>query len=305
MNQTVDCELQTVNSPPPRHQIGGYREYDPAAGAAFFCEAFWTHHGPSRGGAAGTAHRVLPDPAFSVAFWAERDAKGRPRRGGVLLIGPKTRPHLFSIVPNVELAAVRVKLEWVAPILGIDPGGLDDQMAGLSAVRSALTDGLEDRLSRTRSSIEALPVLARAILANRVSAAAPPPAATAALEIVRRSAGRVPCQRVAETLGVSMRHLRRQVHDSAGLSPKAYARVLRLARAMQMGDRRERPDWSDLALRAGYCDQSHLIRECVALAGAAPSQIHAERTLQRVVWPKDPIPPEPAGATLAPWLREY
>jgi AraC-like DNA-binding protein len=269
-----------VNSP-PRHRIGGYREYDPAAGAAFFSEAFWTHHAPPAPDAGG-AHRVLPDPALSVAFWAERGDDGRPRRGGVILIGPKTRPQLFPIVPRLELAAVRLKLEWVAPMLGIDPGGLDNQIVELGAVRSALSDRLEGRLWRTRSAVDALAILARTIAGARVSAHTPPAAATAALEIVRRTAGREPCQRVADRLGVSLRHLRRQVRDAAGLSPKAYARVLRLARAMQLADRHARPGWADVALRAGYCDQSHLIRECLALAGAAPNQIHAERNLQRV-----------------------
>jgi len=136
----------------PRHRIGGYREYDPAAEAAFFCEAIWTHHAAAGAAdAAGTAvvggaHRVLPDPALSVAYWAQRDEDGRPRRGGVVLIGPKTRPQLFPLVPGLELAAVRLKLEWVAPILGIDPGGIDDQIVDLSSVRSNLTDRLEDRL---------------------------------------------------------------------------------------------------------------------------------------------------------------
>ena len=266
----------------PRHRIGGYREYDPNAGAAFFCEAFWTHQTDAGAAVAGGAHRVLPDPALSVAYWAQRDATGRPRRGGVVLIGPKTRPQLFPLVPGLEMAAVRLKLEWVAPVMGIDPGGIDNQIVDLSSVRSNLTDCLEERLSHTRSALEALPILARTILDTRISPLAPPPAATAALEIVRRSAGRVPCHRVAGTLGISMRHLRRQVHDSAGVSPKTYARVLRLAGAMRLADRSRRPDWVDVALQSGYCDQSHLIRECLDLGAAPPSQLHAERASQRI-----------------------
>ncbi len=169
----------------PRHRIGGYREYDPAAEAAFFCEAIWTHH--TAGAVVGGAHRVLPDPALSVAYWAERDEAGRPRRGGVVLIGPKTRPQLFPLVPGFELAAVRLKLEWVAPILGIDPGGIDDRIVDLSSVRSNLADRLEDRLWRSRSALEVIPILTRTILDARVSRLVPPRAATAALELVRRS----------------------------------------------------------------------------------------------------------------------
>jgi len=265
-----------------RHSIGGYREYAPSPETASFCEAFWTHEscGPI---APGAAHRILPDPAVSVAFHATRDAGGAIIDCGIVLVGAKTRPQLYPLVAGFELAAVRLKLEWVAPILGVDPGALDNAMVDLLAVRPRLVDALTERLRRTVSAAQALPVLARAVLEARASSAAPPAAATAALEIVRRSAGRIPCQRVADRVGLSIRHLRRQVHGAAGVSPKTYARVLRLTHAMQIADSTAAPMWADIAARAGYCDQSHLIREALAVGGAPPAQLHVERRLQRVM----------------------
>jgi transcriptional regulator GlxA family with amidase domain len=129
---------------------------------------------------------------------------------------------------------------------------------------------------------EALPILTRLVVDWRASRFAPPPAAAAALEIVRRTAGRIPCERVADTVGVSMRHLRRQVHDSTGRSPKAYARTLRLVHAMQLADAAAAPDWAAVAAQSGYCDQSHFIRECLSLTGLAPVPLHHERETQRV-----------------------
>jgi transcriptional regulator GlxA family with amidase domain len=128
---------------------------------------------------------------------------------------------------------------------------------------------------------DALPLLARSILDARATRLEPPRAATAALEILRQTAGGVRCQRLADTLGVSLRHLRRQVHDSAGVSPKTYGRVLRLTHAMRLADRTAVPAWADIAARVGCCDQSHLIREALALGGASPEQLHRERRLQR------------------------
>jgi len=266
-----------------RHRIGGYCEYAPDAGAPRFCEAFWTHRTPPGPVADGAAHRVLPDPAVSVAFWClGRDRRGAPLERGLLLTGAKTRPHVFPLTPGLELAAIRLKLEWVAPILGIDPGATCDRDVDFATVHPAFAARLVDALSATRSPAEALPILARTLDTWRVSCAEPAPAATAALDLVRRSAGRVPCERVADRVGLSMRHLRRQITDAAGVSAKSYGRQLRLVRAMTLADRQAHADWAAIAADGGYCDQSHLIRECAALTGFAPTDLHRERRLQRV-----------------------
>ena len=266
-----------------RHRIGGYCEYAPAAGAPRFCEAFWTHRTPPGSVADGAAHRVLPDPAVSVAFWClGRDRRGVPLDRGMLLTGAKTRPHVFPLTPGLELAAIRLKIEWVAPILGIEPGATYDRDVDFATVRPAFAARLVDALWATRSPAEALPILARTLAAGRVSRAEPAPAATAALDLVRRSAGRVPCERVADRVGVSMRHLRRQITDAAGVSAKSYGRQLRLVRAITLADRQAHADWAAIAADCGYCDQSHLIRECAALAGFTPTDLHRERQLQRV-----------------------
>ena len=38
--------------------------------------------------------------------------------------------------------------------------------------------------------------------------------------------------------------------------------------------------WADIAAGSGYCDQSHLIRDCLALTGGSPSALHGDRRRQ-------------------------
>jgi AraC-like DNA-binding protein len=37
------------------------------------------------------------------------------------------------------------------------------------------------------------------------------------------------------------------------------------------------PPWARIAAAAGFADQSHLIRECTALTGLTPGEVHRER----------------------------
>ena len=265
----------------PTHVIGGYREFAPGAEAAGFCESVWIHQTPYSPAPAGAAHRVLPEMGVSLAFQGFRDAGGRPLAWSPILAGPKMRAQVFDLVPGRELAAIKIKPEWVGPLLGIDPLAVESQVVDLVAVAPALANTLHDALAQTRSAEAALRVLMAAMLAaHRASRTPPSTVACVALDTVRYRAGQVSCERLALTLGLSDRHFRRHVRDSTGVPPKTHARLLRFVDAMRTADRSGDPVWADIAVSAGYFDQSHFIRDCVALAGTSPSALHAERRRQ-------------------------
>lgn len=77
-------------------------------------------------------------------------------------------------------------------------------------------------------------------------------------------------------LGCSRRHLAARFGEDVGMTPKAYARLLRFERAV------ERLRGGDAALGriaadCGYADQAHFSRELRAFAGATPTTLLAER----------------------------
>jgi AraC-like DNA-binding protein len=73
------------------------------------------------------------------------------------------------------------------------------------------------------------------------------------------------------------------VHDSTGVSPKAYARVVRFVSSILIADAAPSPVWADIAARAGYADQSHFIRDTIALTGRTPTDLFDERRRQVLV----------------------
>jgi AraC-like DNA-binding protein len=226
-------------------------------------------------------HRVLPDPALSLAFYCRRVSGGTPIDPRLMIIGPKTRPHIFPFRGGQEIAAVRVKLEWSALLLDLVPEDHRDREHPLSDVLPRLARELLGPLTETRSAGEAAGRLAELVVfRGRKRRAAGPGAAAHALDLVRQAAGRVSVDGVARRMGVPSRTLRRTVRREAGLSLKEYARVTRFLRAVVIADRSSSPAWAAIAADAGFCDQSHLVRECRALTGLAPGQVHRERRAQ-------------------------
>jgi transcriptional regulator GlxA family with amidase domain len=90
----------------------------------------------------------------------------------------------------------------------------------------------------------------------------------------------VTVEQVAHRIGVPLRTLRRLVRREAGVSLKEYARVTRFLRAVTLADRGSGGAWATIAAETGFCDQSHLVRECRALTGLAPGEVYRERQAQ-------------------------
>ncbi len=266
----------------PRHTLGGYREFDPPPALVPYAESLWVHRAPNQlPPGNGRMHRVLPDPALSLAFYCHRGADGIPHDPRLIVIGPKSRPHIFAFRGGQEVAAVRVKLEWSARLLGLMPQDHYDAEDDLALALPRLARELLELLARTRSTGEAVSRLAETIArqAGRMPERGPE-APSHALDLVRRAGGRVTVERMAGRMGVSPRSLRRLVRQEAGISLKEYARVTRFLHAVTLADRSPSPAWAAIAADTGFCDQSHLVRECRALSGLAPGQVNRERRAQ-------------------------
>src|SRR5581483_8640951 len=209
----------------------------------------------------GAVHRVLPDPAVNIQLVYFREIDGTVGEPRVVVGGPIGAPEVAAFEPRREIVALKVKLEWSAE--------LRDRVPRLE--KSVL-----ERLHHTTSIEEATELL----LANVRMGERRFRVAGRALDIVRWTRGRCAIERVAEELGVSPRHLRRAVEREAGVTLKAYARTMRLMRAVTIADAypATRPvPWASLAADTGFYDQSHLIRECHDLCGLTPSAILSER----------------------------
>lgn len=115
---------------------------------------------------------------------------------------------------------------------------------------------------------------ARAVLEDllwqRLQAAqAPHPAVLRALSVIG-SGGSV--EQAVRQSHYSHRHLLTLFKQATGLSPKAYARIVRLQGVLKALHRDPALGWAEAADAAGYSDQSHFNREFRAFSGLTPAE---------------------------------
>ncbi|MEI9813493.1 MAG: helix-turn-helix domain-containing protein [Acidobacteriota bacterium] len=98
-----------------------------------------------------------------------------------------------------------------------------------------------------------------------------------AAAIVARG-GQVELGGFAVTAGISIRQWERRFLDTVGLPPKTFSRIQRFQRVLR--ESAGQAGWADAALRCGYYDQAHLIRDFRDFTGDTPTHL----TRQGPIW---------------------
>ncbi len=96
-----------------------------------------------------------------------------------------------------------------------------------------------------------------------------------AIDALQRRHGRLAVSGLVERAGLGERQLERRFLERVGMGPKRLARVLRFARANAL--MRDGHPQIEVALRAGYSDEPHLLRDFRALCGVTPKALAQER----------------------------
>lgn len=202
--------------------------------------------------------RILPDGCMDLIWTSD---------GELLVAGPDTSPHVFTSRPGLFLVGLRLAPGIGPLVLGVPARELRDQRLPLDMIwRSADASRLAEQLGGATYPGRTLEAAAEARLDQ---AARSVPMIVEVVRLLRSGRG---VADVAEAVGLSERQLRRRSLDAFGYGPKTLARILRLARAVDLA--RRGTALADVAAESGYADQAHLARDVKSLAGVSLTQLN-------------------------------
>jgi AraC-like DNA-binding protein len=251
-----------------------YAEYAPSDVLRPFVECFWTRETERTQTVASQpgVRRVLPDGCMDIILSFPAPA-AEPE--SAMVVGTMTRALVLdaSTAPP-SYVGVRFRPARAAAFLSLPASeitnlrvSLDELWPDAEEVREALADG-----SSVRERVRAFD----RVLTARLSPSAVADNQRDVDEAVRRivvAGGSLGLTRLGPSLGVSRQHLARRFAQLVGVSPKVFARVVRLGRVVERvraAAPGEHINWSMLALELGYYDQAHLIDEFREMTGVTP-----------------------------------
>jgi len=191
--------------------------------------------------------------------------------------GLQRRPLHVRSPATTCMAGIRLKPAGVAAFLRDTPSGIADEVIELDGVLGSQVEALREQVAGTRDLRRRALLLAAAVTRRLESAPGPSDAVRLALEAIGASRGGVGIRELVRSTGRSHRWLTERFRAEIGLTPKAYARLVRFEAAYEEICRLDRVRWAELALDAGYYDQSHLVRDFRELAGATPTEVFRRR----------------------------
>ncbi len=224
-------------------------------------------------------HGVALILGFGDAMEVFEDEPGSPTRTlGAFVVGNQSRSSVTGVRGHQLGVQVELTPAGALALFGA-VAALNDAVVPLDDALGGRAARLVERLAETPTWGERLDVLDEAL--GRTD---PVPALSPEVAWLRRrllaTHGQARVEPLMDETGWSRRLVTERFRRQLGLPPKAYARLVRFehANALLAAPRAGRT-LADVAVEAGYYDQSHLTRDFAALAGTTPGAVAADAGL--------------------------
>ncbi len=207
----------------------------------------------------------MPDGCIDILF------DFGSNRSEAFVIGPMTRPLLVTARSPENMIAVHFRPAGAFAFFNLPMHALTDAQVEVAhfwddvgAFEASVLEGasVHDRIAAIdRAVITRLPI-ARPI----------DPRISAAVKTMKRTSGQMPIDSMSSEFGMSRQHLTRKFQEHVGISPKFFARIVRIQDLLRRTKNVREVDWSTAALDSGYYDQAHMIDDFRDLCGVSPAR---------------------------------
>jgi AraC-like DNA-binding protein len=210
------------------------------------------------------------------------EAKDPVRTVGAFVVGNQAGSSLTGVGGHQLGVQVELTPAGALALFG-DVGDFNDAVIPLDEALGALGTCLVGRLSEMPSWEARLQLLDEFFGCDFFGCDDVPALSPEVAWLLRKleaSKGRARVEPLMDETGWSRRYVTERFRRQLGVAPKAYARLLRFDHASALlGRLSPGRTLADVAMEAGYYDQSHLTRDFVALAGMTPGAYAADAVL--------------------------
>jgi AraC-like DNA-binding protein len=233
----------------------------PAPELAEFVEYHWVLRWDLRG-KPPHEQRVLPNLAVHATFF--------PGASGVY--GPAHDVFSHHLEGRVQGLGVRFRPGCFRAFLGGPVSDIADRVVPLVDVFGPKVIEAAESVRTAADDAQMVRAIDNLLIANPAELSAAARRAAEAVESIARDPEITRVAQLRADTGLTTRSLQRLFAEHVGCTPKWAIRIYRLNDAAQRIAAEREPDYAGLAVRLGYSDQSHFIRDFRAVTGQPPAE---------------------------------
>lgn len=160
----------------------------------------------------------------------------------------------------------------VQTFFNLSPAALTDQMPDLQSALGKTGRELEERMMLAADNKTRCRILTRFLECRLTASTADGHPVVKAIQHVIRSGRQYRVPELADHFNLSERQFERKFREYSGFTPKLLMRITRFESACKQFGSHSQKSLTDIALKCGYYDQSHFIRDFREFSGYEPGE---------------------------------
>ncbi|MBK8339407.1 MAG: helix-turn-helix domain-containing protein [Flavobacteriales bacterium] len=161
--------------------------------------------------------------------------------------------------------------DGASALFGLRMDAMTDRRASLAEICGRTGRQFEERSIHWRTMEERIDAGTEFLLARK-PLSAPDPLVRDLVQRIEECRGQVALAALKRSFAISARQVERRFTIAVGLTPKLFARIMRLSWFAEHAERCADRKLADIAREVGYFDQAHLNHDFKALTGVSPKQ---------------------------------
>lgn len=259
-----------------------HRLHFPEPPLAQFVENIWYVQDSEPG---YSREKILPDGAIELII----DLDSAPKKifasetseefrtcSKAWISGERTR-FLIIGTDNAAMIGIRFRPGGAYPFFRFPISELSEDVTELDLIWGSLVSDIRDQLLELSSPEARLLALEGFLLQQARRSLELNRAISFAVHKLQHSPQFLAIRDLAQTIGITQKHLITQFERIVGLRPKSFARVCKFQKVVNLIESETEIDWTRIANDCGYYDQAHFIKEFQAFSGLNPSTYLAQR----------------------------
>lgn len=249
----------------------GFQLVPPSRGLRPYVQSFWSFQRPAPL-LSFREEYMHPRGGFGVVFNFGDPVflDGRLLKEPLFLDGANTLSRKMGFIGRVDLVGIRFREGGAYPFFGVPLHELRDLFTLLDVLDRRQLLLLHEKLAETAVLAHRCQLLDRWLLARLAQGQPRSQLIPPSLAQLQAQTGQLPIPQLADELAVSQRQLERLFQLQVGMTPKQYARLVRVETA-RLALKQHIESTTRLAVDLGFYDQAHFIREFRSVVGMTPT----------------------------------